>query len=410
MKYSVALLIENENIAVELINRLEIHQFSVTFLGSEEEIQPLFMRNSPNLLMIQGQANEKKLEAIKKCKMKSIPVVAVGEWGDNNSDIFLKNGADEYLQWPATSIQIMKRVNTVRKLRMVADDIKKAVERKAQELTEVQSVMIESLAALAEYRDTDTRGHIRRTQNYVNALAQELRKLPKYAEILREEEINLIYLSVPLHDIGKVGVRDEILLKPGKLTEEEFEVMKQHTVIGYNTIMSAERKLNNNAFLRYAADVAYTHQEKWDGSGYPRGLSGEGIPLIGRIMAVADVYDALVSKRVYKDAMDHESARNIILEGSGKHFDPEIVKAFQTVEDTFRNIETLCVNADEVKERYDSDTKCGAGHTVRNILMVDDSKLTLSIFSNQLTNQGYHVEAVTDAAIAYELFMKNDLI
>jgi putative two-component system response regulator len=409
LKCDIALLIEEEDIAEPLQGILKKQKFKIEALSWNEDSELFLRKYSPLLLIVQGRADGVIFDVIKKFKTKKISVLIVIGPDENHADLFLKNGADEYLTWPASLLQTVTRINTILKLRLNEDDIKKVVERKTEELLEVQSVMIESLASLAEYRDTETGGHIRRTQNYVKALAKELRKLPKYEEILTDEEIDLMYLSVPLHDIGKVGVSDDILLKPGSLTPEEFEIMKQHTVIGYDAIMNAERKLKDNAFLRYAAEVAYTHQEKWDGSGYPRGISGEEIPLIGRIMSVADVYDALVSKRIYKDAIDHETAKKIIIDGSGSHFDPEIVAAFISVEETFRNIVSLYADVPDIKEKQKADCDSGKEERIRNILLIDDSKVTLSLFSNQLIHNGYNVRAVTDAEIAYEIFMNEEI-
>jgi HD-GYP domain-containing protein (c-di-GMP phosphodiesterase class II)/CHASE2 domain-containing sensor protein len=215
-------------------------------------------------------------------------------------------------------------------------------ERKAKqrtrELALAQEAIIESMASLTETRDPETGGHIKRTQNYVRLLARTLRESPKHRALLDDETIDLLYKSAPLHDIGKVGVPDIILLKPGKLSETEFEEMKKHAVIGRNAIRATERKLGNKSFLRFAHDIAYTHHEKWNGTGYPQGLRGEEIPLCGRLMALADTYDALISQRVYKPPLTHEEAIRIIVNDKGTHFDPDIVDAFLTVSEEFRSI------------------------------------------------------------------------
>jgi adenylate cyclase len=210
--------------------------------------------------------------------------------------------------------------------------------QRTRELALAQEAIIESMASLAETRDPETGGHIKRTQNYVRLLARTLRESPTHRALLDDETIDLLYKSAPLHDIGKVGVPDGILLKPGKLSETEFEEMKKHAVIGRNAIRATERKLGNRSFLRFAHDIAYTHHEKWNGSGYPQGLRGEEIPLCGRLMALADTYDALISQRVYKPPLTHEEAVRIIVKDKGTHFDPEIVDAFLTVSEEFRNI------------------------------------------------------------------------
>jgi CHASE2 domain-containing sensor protein len=212
------------------------------------------------------------------------------------------------------------------------------VKESTRELAMVQEATIESMSSLTETRDPDTGEHIRRTQNYIRLLAEDLKNQPRFSTFLDKETIDLLYKSAPLHDIGKVGVSDRILLKPGRLTDQEFEEMKQHTIYGRNTILAAERKLGNTSFLRIAREIAYTHHERWDGSGYPEGLKGEQIPVPGRLMALVDTYDALTSKRVYKSQIPHEKAVEIITEEKGSHFDPEVVDAFLKVKENFRDI------------------------------------------------------------------------
>lgn len=207
-----------------------------------------------------------------------------------------------------------------------------------QELVKVQEATIESLSSLTETRDPNTGGHIKRTQNYIRLLAEALKDERGYREIFDTDTIDLLGKSAPLHDIGKVGVSDSILLKPGKLTPQEFEQMKQHTTYGRNAILSAERKLGNTSFLRLAREIVYTHHEKWDGSGYPEGLKGDQISIAGRLMALADTYDALISKRVYKSQLSHEQAVQVILQEKGLQFDPAVVDAFMKVKEDFRKV------------------------------------------------------------------------
>ena len=209
---------------------------------------------------------------------------------------------------------------------------------RTRELAMVQEATIESMSSLTETRDPDTGGHIKRTQNYLRLLADNLRHQHTFSTFLNNETIDLLWKSAPLHDIGKVGVSDKILLKPGRLTDQEFEEMKLHTVYGRDAILAAERKLGSASFLRYAREIAYTHHERWDGSGYPEGLKGDQIPLAGRLMALVDTYDALTSKRVYKSEFPHEKAVEIILDEKGSHFDPTVVDAFLEVRESFRQI------------------------------------------------------------------------
>ena len=205
----------------------------------------------------------------------------------------------------------------------------------------IQEVSIHALASLAEARDNETGNHILRTQYYVNVLASELSRLPKYALILTPDFIETLTKAAPLHDMGKVGIPDRVLHKPGKLNPEEWDVMKTHAQVGADAIWRAIGNEDDQAgvgFLHTAMEIAGNHHEKWDGSGYPAGLQGDAIPLSARIMALADVFDALISKRVYKEAFPLEKATAIILEGRGSHFDPEIVDAFVARKDDFEAI------------------------------------------------------------------------
>jgi len=213
-----------------------------------------------------------------------------------------------------------------------------AIRQRTEEIQLTRDVTILSLASLAETRDNETGAHILRTQRYVRALAEHLAGHENFHDVLDEDAIEMLFKSAPLHDIGKVGIPDAILLKPGKLSHEEFEIMKTHTTLGVEAIGGAEKELGGTSFLSYAREIAETHHEKWDGSGYPKGLKGNGIPVSGRLMALADVYDALISKRVYKPAFTHEKAKAIILEGRGSHFDPDVVDAFVELEGGFREI------------------------------------------------------------------------
>lgn len=198
---------------------------------------------------------------------------------------------------------------------------------------------ITALATLAEWRDPETGGHIKRTQNYVRTLAAHTQKFDSKA-------LESLYLSAPLHDVGKISTPDAVLLKPTALTHEEFEEMKLHTVRGRDALAAAERKLGRNSFLMLAREIAYSHHERWDGKGYPCALKGEDIPLPARIMSLADVYDALVSKRVYKPAFEHSVACTIIHEGRGTQFDPMLVDAFLQLKDKFNKINQSYLDED----------------------------------------------------------------
>lgn len=210
-----------------------------------------------------------------------------------------------------------------------------------QSLNDVQEArtgIILGLAKLAEYRDTDTGSHLERIREYTRIIVKELKEHPEYKEYITDEYIEDLYQSSILHDIGKVGVPDAILLKPGKLTDEEFEIIKKHAILGGKAISDIDKQFENQSFLTIAKELAYYHHERWDGKGYPNGLKEQQIPLSARIVSFADVYDALTSKRCYKDAFGHEEAKSIILEEKGKAFDPDIVDAFMKYDNEFYKI------------------------------------------------------------------------
>ena len=200
---------------------------------------------------------------------------------------------------------------------------------------ESRDLIIFSLAKLAESRDPETGAHLERMREYCRVLAEELSRTSKYADVIDADYVRTIYVTSPIHDIGKVGIPDHVLLKPGRLTPEEYAIMQEHTEIGARTLELAMQGRPSAGFLQFARDIAWTHHERFDGTGYPRGLAGEEIPLCGRIVAVADVYDALTTKRVYKEAFSHERSRSIIIDGRGTAFDPDVVDAFLAREDEF---------------------------------------------------------------------------
>ena len=268
----------------------------------------------------------------------------------------LRLGAVDYITKPISPPIVLARVEThltLKRARQFLQDrnayLEAEVWRRSREVMAIQEVTIMAMASLAETRDNATGNHIRRTQHYVRALAQHLRHHPRFAAALNDETIELLFKSAPLHDIGKVGIPDRILLKPGRLTPDEFEIMKTHAALGRDAIAAAERYLDTpDSFLRFAREIAYSHQEKWDGSGYPEGLWGEQIPLSARLMAVADVYDALISRRIYKPALPHERAVAMIREGRDQHFDPDIVDAFLECAEQFRTIAARFADDEQV--------------------------------------------------------------
>lgn len=254
-------------------------------------------------------------------------------------------GAVDYITKPFDIREVIARVENhliIKYARDVLKDQNQALEnlvkKRMEQVLDTQSVTIRMAASLAETRDNETGLHLIRTQNYVEVLANAMSVLPLFSSQLTRRNIDLIVNSAPLHDVGKIGVPDNILLKPGNLDHEEFEEMKKHTIYGFECLCKAEDQIIGESFLRYAREIAYSHHEKWDGTGYPQGLKGESIPLSGRIMAIADVYDALITERVYKSRFSHTKAVSIIKEGKGTHFDPVITDCFLSIHNSFRQI------------------------------------------------------------------------
>ena len=280
-------------------------------------------------------------------RWKDIPVIFLTSKNEiEDESKGFEYGASDYITKPVNPVILLSRVKTHLSLKKASDFLKSQnhyleteVSRRTKEIALIQEVSIMAMASLAETRDVETGYHIQRTKLFVKTLCNYLSENSKYGETLSPKVIDLIVTSTPLHDIGKVGIPDSILLKPGKLTAEEFEIMKTHTTLGKEAILKAEELMNREeTFLLYPKELVYSHHEKWDGSGYPLGLKGEEIPLSSRIIALADVYDALTSKRTYKPAYPHEYAVEIIMEESGKHFDPVIVEAFFNVKEKFKEI------------------------------------------------------------------------
>ena len=320
--------------------------------GGEKALRIAQAENPPDLIlldiMMPVMDGYEVLDRLKhEPRTQDIPVIfltAKAEIEDERKGLEL--GAVDYITKPISPPIVLARVKTQLSLKAAADFLRdkakfleEEVAKRTREVRAIQDVTILAMASLAETRDSDTGGHIRRTQHYVRALAEQLKTHPRFAWYLTEANIALLFKSAPLHDIGKVGIADRILLKPGHFDDQEFEIMKSHTQLGFDAIAHAEKALGTDVeFLSMAKQIALSHQEKWDGSGYPEGLSGDDIPIPARLMAVADVYDALISRRVYKDGMAHEKAVQIIAEGKGAHFDPDMVDAFLQIHEEFHAI------------------------------------------------------------------------
>jgi putative two-component system response regulator len=255
-------------------------------------------------------------------------------------------GAADFIQKPISPAIVQARVRTHLQIKAYQDQLNRdnlwlqgELEKRLAQVDQLREATLHVMVSFAEFRDEETGNHVKRTQEYVRTLATHLFHEGAHLDVLNPDSIDHIAKSAPLHDIGKVAIPDHILLKPGRLNEEELVIMRQHAMHGWDMLNRAAKRMgDDDGFLRHAMDISRHHHEKWNGSGYPDGLSGEQIPLSARLMAVADVYDALISRRPYKEPMSHERAVAFIRDGSGSHFDPEIVQAFDDTLDQFVRI------------------------------------------------------------------------
>jgi putative two-component system response regulator len=329
--------------------------------NADKAIQIAFSENPPDLILIDnimsGMVGYELCRHFKKSpETEDIPIIFLGSKAEiDNENMVLELGAVDFIPKPLNAPIFLARIKMHLKLKNDRDILKNKTEylekelgKRTKEMTKVQDVTLVALGSIAETRDIETSNHIRRIQNYVKLLATTLKNHLRFKDSLSDNFIAMLFKSAPLHDIGKVGIPDYILLKPGQLTTDEFEIMKTHTTIGRNAILAAEKHLGTPAsFLNVAREIAYAHHEKWNGKGYPEGLSGDDIPIPGRIMAVADVYDALISRLVYKPPYPHEESVDIIREASGVHFDPDIVSAFLELANQFNDVAKKYADSEE---------------------------------------------------------------
>ena len=322
----------------------------------------------PDLLLLDSAAPGLDVPAL--CRqwcadehLRRIPCIVLGTPLEvDGGALVLQLGAADHLARPFSAAVLRARVLAQLRLKQAGDlargenkRLREELARCTAQLTAIQDVTTLVMASMAETRGSETSNHIRRTQYYVKALAWRLCTNPRFSAQLTPGTIELLFRSAALHDIGKAGIPDRILLKPGKLSPEEFEIMKTHTTLGFEAIANAKRALGVDVdYLNFASEIAYSHHEKWDGSGYPEGLAGDAIPISGRLMALADVYDALISRRVHKEAMAHEQAMAIIQQTRGRHFDPDVVDAFLAIEDHFKAIAIAYADThDDLRKKVD---------------------------------------------------------
>ncbi len=351
---ATVLLIDDSPLIHKIVRRVLENQYEViTFTDGNEAVSKL-NDIKPDLILLDVEMPEiTGFDVIKLIKanplIANVPVIFLTAKNDVEFELeALGLGAVDYINKPFANPLLMKRVEMhlsyavrQRLLSNYNENLQAMVQEKTKIIKELQSAIISTLAELVEMRDTSTGGHIIRTKEYFRLFLNYILEHGLYDDKYTESDAQLMSEASQLHDIGKVAIPDAILTKPAKLTFEEFEIMKTHTTIGYEAIKKAMTLTSDKDFLNFAAIVTHTHHEKWNGAGYPCGLSGEEIPLPGRIMALVDVYDALVSVRHYKKAMTHEEAMKIIVEGRGQHFDPILVDAFVDINDRFEEVSKL---------------------------------------------------------------------
>jgi putative two-component system response regulator len=351
------LIVDDDLGNIELIGQILGTDYNVSFASGGKEALELVNTHSADLILLDvvmpgmdGFAVCRQLKA--SSTTCDIPVIFLTSLESAVDEEFgLSLGAEDFIHKPVSPPVMLARVrnhlllaNTKRQLKRHIDELEllvaertREIVRRDRQLIATQSATITAFCALAEARDNETGNHIRRTQNYVRLLAEELCDHPRFRAVLDKETIQLLYKSAPLHDVGKVAIPDTILLKPGKLTPQEWVIMKRHCVAGRDAIVAAAKELVDcsDSYLNYAAEIAYCHHERWDGSGYPCGISGVDIPVSARLMAVADVYDALISMRVYKGAYSHEESVHMMARERGSHFDPDVLDAMLAISDSF---------------------------------------------------------------------------
>lgn len=335
------ILVDDNPINLKLARNTLMGKYDVFTVPSAEKLFQLLEKTLPEIILLDVMMPEMSgYEAINVLKENprtaDIPVIFLTSKSDASSELegFIQ-GAVDYVSKPFSPQLLLKRVDVhvlvetqKKELKHINDNLHKLVDEKTAEIQELQNAVIMTMSNLVEYRDAETGGHVERTGHILELLVDEMLTRKVYQEIMETWNINLVLKSAQLHDVGKIAVRDNILMKPGALTPDEFNEMKKHTTFGEKVIQKIQESSRESVFLAHAKIMAGTHHERWDGAGYPRGISGTNIPLQGRLMALVDVYDALVSERPYKKPMIPERALEIIREGSGSQFDPALVDVF----------------------------------------------------------------------------------
>jgi putative two-component system response regulator len=382
-----AIIADDDELSLEIMsNLLQQMGYAVTQARNGREVMQLLASTSAHLVITDWQMPELTgLDVCRQIRARDfngyVYIIMVTAQDTPESKIEgLHAGADAFLTKPLNSAELLVCLRTAERILSL----------------ETRDLAIFALAKLAESRDPETGAHIERVQSYSRLLAQELSLLGKYHGVIDPEFIRLIYQTSPLHDIGKVGIPDPVLLKPGKLDRAEFEIMKTHAELGAQTLDAALQRFPNAKFLQMARDIAMSHHEKFDGTGYPNRLVGNEIPLCGRIVALADVYDALTSRRIYKAAISHHHARDIILEDRGRHFDPDIVAAFVQCEKEFIAIGEQLKDPDEEQTPPSSPLAAPAPQPTEALLLVDDDPGQLDFLRAMVEQGGHQVLTAND--------------
>ena len=335
------ILVDDNPINLKLARNTLMEKYDVFTVPSAEKLFQLLEKTSPDIIlldvMMPGMSGYEAIQVLKADpKNSEIPVIFLTAKTDTNSELEgFVHGAVDYVSKPFSPQLLLKRVDVhvlvesqKKELKHINDNLQKIVEEKTAAVLELQNAVLKTMSNLVEYRDDVTGGHVERTEHYLETMIDEMVSQRVYSDVLSTWDIKLFLQSAQLHDVGKIAIQDSILKKPGSLTKEEFDEMKKHTTFGEKVIEKIQEGAKESVFLTHAKIMAGTHHERWDGTGYPRGLAGVAIPIQGRLMAFVDVYDALISERPYKKAFSPEQALQIIKEGRGTQFDPSLVDVF----------------------------------------------------------------------------------
>jgi len=363
------LIVDDSPDNLSLMAGLLLNHYTVKTAIAGSQVMKIAITEQPDVILLDIMMPD--LDGYEVCRRlkadsltSQIPVIFLTSKTDPESEqLGMTVGAVDYITRPVTPAILMSRVKAhfmvaanAKTMRVTNEYLEFEVNKRTRQMAALQNTTILALASLAETRDSETGNHLKRTQYYMELLCRYLRRQPKFHDFLSPERIQFMVQCAPLHDIGKVGIPDRILLNPGRYSAAEFEIMKTHPTLGRDAIAHAQGSApQDGEFFEIAKQLIYSHHEKWDGSGYPKALVGDAIPIPARLMALADVYDALISHRVYKAGMSHEQAVQIIMEGRGKHFDPDVVDAFLALGDEFQAVATRFADSAEDLEKKASD-------------------------------------------------------